>query len=120
MTDILKTLSVDVDCDQCGDCTVGANVIAESQHMLTEGCPGSSYECPPTLFATLLPPAALESLKKAWSDLEGAARDPVRQITINEGSHVSTRRNDKLDPRTIARWEDDGGYIPTGARTAPC
>lgn len=120
MTDILKTLSVDVHCDQCGDFSVGADVIAESQRMLADGCPGSPYECPATLFAALLPRSALESLEKAWSDLEGAARSHVQQIRIEEGSHVSIHSNDKLDPRTIGRWEDDGGYIPGGARSAPC
>ena len=120
MADILKALSVDVHCDQCGDFTVGADVIAESQRMLAEGCPGSSYECPPALFATLLPRDALESFEKAWSDLEDAAPSPVRQIAIEEPPHISTRPNDKVDPRIIDRWEDDGGYIPAEARSARC
>ena len=98
MTDILKALSVDVHCDQCGDFDIGADVIAESQRLLAEGCPGSPHECPPQLFARLLPLPALESLRRAWNALESATHTPVRQIA--------------LDPRTLARWEDDGGYIP--------
>lgn len=31
-------------------------------------------------------------------------------------SRVSVRLNEKLEPRTISRWEDDGGYIPTVPR----
>ncbi len=34
MTDILKSLSVDIHCHQCGDFTLGADVIAESQSHL--------------------------------------------------------------------------------------
>ncbi|HEU5073142.1 MAG TPA: hypothetical protein VFU02_03200 [Polyangiaceae bacterium] len=119
MTDILKNLAVDVHCDQCGDFTVGADVIADSQRMLADGCPGSSHECPPTLLATLLPQAALQSLEKAWRDLESAARRPVRQITIEESSQIPTRPADQVDPRIISRWEDDGGYVPTPVRSAP-
>lgn len=115
MTDILKTLAVDVHCDQCGDFTVGADVVAESQRLLAEGCPGSAHECPPTLLATLLPQAALESLESAWSALEGAARSPVERVTIEESPHVSTRLAGPLEPRT--RWEDDGGSVSIGPRS---
>ncbi len=115
MVDILKVLTVDVHCDQCGDFNIGADVVAESQRLLAEGCPGSPYECPPELFATLLPESALESLQTAWNELESAARGRVRQISLDDSPRVATRPNDKLDPRTIARWEDDGGYIPTKA-----
>lgn len=41
MVDILRTLAVEVHCDQCGDFEIGADVIAESQRMLAEGCLGS-------------------------------------------------------------------------------
>lgn len=120
MTDVLKTLTVDVHCDQCGDFTVGADVIAESQRILAGGCPGSSYECPPSLFATLLPRQALESFERAWSDLERTARSPVQQITIEDLPHVLIRPDGQLDPRAIARWEDDGGHVPAGKRRTPC
>lgn len=43
MTDILKHLAVDVHFDECGDFTVGADVIAESQRLLAEGCPGDPH-----------------------------------------------------------------------------
>jgi hypothetical protein len=111
VTDILKTVSVDVHCDRCGDFTVGADVIAESQRLLAEGCPGSSYECPPSLLATLLPQSVLESLESAWSELQRATRSPVRQLSFDDSPRVASA-NDRLDPRSISRWEDDGGYIP--------
>lgn len=119
MTNILETLSVNVHCDQCGDFSIGANLIAESQRMLAEGCPGSSHECPPTLFATLLPRSTLEALEKAWNDLERAVRSPVRQVTIEEPCQVSTPGDGTLDSHTISRWEDDGGYVPP-PQSAPC
>ncbi len=118
MTDLLKHLVLDVHCDQCGDFNIGADVIAESQRLLAEGCPGSPYECPPELFATLLPQSALESLQAAWDALESATRDPVRQISLDDSPRDAPRTKDKLDPRTIARWEDDSGYVPAKAWSA--
>ena len=117
MTDILKSVSVDVHCDQCGDFTVGADVIAESQRLLAAGCPGSSFECPPTLFATLLPEAVLESFERAWVELESAARSPVRRIEVGEASSVSVHTGSETEQRAISRWEDDGGYVPTPQRS---
>ena len=111
MTDILKSVSVDVHCDQCGDFTVGADVIAESQLLLAAGCPGSSFECPPTLFATLLPQSVLESFERAWVELEGAARSPVRRVEMGEASSVRMDAGSEPEQRAIARWEDDGGYV---------
>lgn len=73
MTDILKDLNLDVHCDRCGEFTVAADVISESQHMLERGCPGSPYECPAQLFATLVDKSALESLAKAWQDVQKSA-----------------------------------------------
>jgi hypothetical protein len=114
--DILKALSVDVHCDQCGDFSIGADVIAESQRLLAEGCPGSPHECPPQLFGTLLPQSALESLRRAWDALEHATNGPVRQISLDDAPRVASRPKDALDPRTLARWEDDGGYIPNARK----
>lgn len=105
MIDILKHISVDVHCDQCGDFTIGADVIAESQRLLARGCPGSPYECPPDLFASLLDPSALEALEKAWVDLESAIQAPVRQVRLRDASRVgsgvstTTRTEDRSDLR---------------------
>lgn len=118
MTDIMKRVVVDVHCDQCSDYTVGADVIAESQRLLADGCPGSPYECPPMLFARLLPYSALESLERAWSALESAARDSVRKIAFDGSLRVVLRPGDELDALTISRWEDDGGYVPRAQRSA--
>lgn len=121
MVDILKALSVEVHCDQCGDFNIGAEVIAESQRLLAGGCPGSPYECPPQWFASLLPQPALESLQRAWKALQSATRSPVRQVSLDEALRVTPRPDHKLDPRALPRWEDDGGFIPTkaGALDAP-
>lgn len=118
MVDILKALTVDVHCDQCGDFNLRGDVIAESQRLLAEGCPGSPHECPPELYATLLPQSALESLRRAWDALESGTRRPVRQISLAGLSRGAPPPNDALESRTIARWEDDGGYVPTEAWSA--
>lgn len=118
MTDLLKHVAVEVHCDQCGDFTVRADVIAESQRLLAQGCPGSSYECPPTLFATLLEPSAIDALQRAWSALESTVGSPVREVSADAlRIFVSP---DKQDPRAVLRWEDDGGYIPSTPRGAQC
>ncbi len=113
MTDILKALSVDVHCDQCGDFNLGADTIAESQRLLAEGCPGSPHECPPALFATLLPQAALQSLQRAWSALESATQSPIRQLSLEGSPRLALHSIDNLEARAIARWEDDGGCVPS-------
>ncbi len=112
MTEILKHLSVDVHCDQCGDFSVGADVIEQSQRLLREGCPGSAYECPPQWFATLLEPSALATLERAWTDVMRAPRGPVRQVSIDDGLQVAVRVEVDLNSPAVARWEDDGGYVP--------
>ena len=103
VTDLLKDLYVDVHCDQCGDFAVRADVIAESQRLLADGCPGSAFECPPELFATLLEPAAVESLRNAGGSAERAALSLSRDVPINDGVRISVRPASRLDPAAIAR-----------------
>ncbi len=93
MTAVLKDIQVDVACNRCGEFSVSAEVIAESQRLLALGCPGSHYECPPELLAGLLGSAELELLQKARSD------------------PAETRA------AAVMRWEDDGGYVPAHANT---
>ncbi len=119
MTDILRTFSVDIACDQCGDFSVGLDLIAESQRLLASGCPGSPHECPPALLASLLPKSALESFERAFRDLERAARDPVRAISVEGPSPTATPLGYGVDSRALARWEDDGGLIPAPPPRVP-
>lgn len=92
MKDRLSDVLVDVSCHQCGDFTVAADVIAESQRLLESGCPGSPYECPAVLYASLLDPAALDALRAAWSDLGRSARASGRRVTICDALCVSVRQ----------------------------
>lgn len=89
MTDTLKQIAVNVHCDGCGDFTVGADVIAESQRLLAQGCPGSPHECPPQLLATLLDPSALEWLEQARSTLEDAAVRAARCASVDADLHLA-------------------------------
>ena len=91
MTDILKHCYVDVHCGQCGEFAVRADVIAESQRLLARGCPGSTYECPPALLATLLEPTALASLERAWSALEGGAHAPAEHVQLGDSLRIHER-----------------------------
>lgn len=91
MTDILDHLDVHVRCSQCGEYTVSAAVIAESQRLLEEGCPGSPHECPPQLIATLAEPEALESLSRAWHEVEGSVQRRADSVRMSE--HVCLEFN---------------------------
>ena len=109
MSDILKHLDVNVHCEQCGDFSVRADVIAESQRLLAEGCPGSVYECPPQLLATLLSSSGLKSLQRAWDDLQRSTQASIGQVTFTDCPRVDVTPGGELDPHAVARWEDDGG-----------
>lgn len=110
MSDILKHLLVDVHCGHCGDFTVRADIIAESQRMLAEGCPGSRYECPPQAFAPLLDPAALASLEKAWAELEATSGERTRRMALDEPLHLAV---DSAEPGDRG---DGGGDTPRAQR----
>ncbi len=120
MNDILKRFYVDVRCDQCGDFTVGADVVAESQRLLADGCPGSEFECPPELLANLLEPTYLESLKRDGSSPGRANEIVVRQVSRGHALRVAVRPMPMPDTRNLSRWEDDGGSIPMPPRNHSC
>src|SRR5690606_41180898 len=120
VNDVLRQIDVNVHCDSCGDFTVGADVVAESQHLLAAGCPGSTHECPPQLLASLLDPSAVESLLQASSEPEVAARVPIQQSSTSKAVRVVVRPNDKLDAQAIPRWEADGGAVPRTQQGSPC
>ena len=107
MIDIVDTPSVDVQGDDRGGLIAGVGDIADipREHLSK-------------LRSTLLPQPAVEALESARSGLEEAARSRVGRIKAEAPVHVSGRSKD-TDPRNIARWEDDGGYTPTGARRTP-
>lgn len=99
MNDTLKHFYVDVRCDQCGDFTVGADVVAESQRLLAEGCSGSGFECPPELLAELLEPTFLRSLERAGSDPERAEEIAVFEAPRRHAQRVVVRPIDALRER---------------------
>lgn len=82
MADILDNVDVHVRCERCGDYVISARVIADSQKLTAEGCPGSLYECPAGHFATLLDGGALASLKRAWHDLERSAQMETHEVSV--------------------------------------
>ncbi len=108
MTDLLKRISVEVHCDQCGNFILGADVIAQSQQLLATGCPGSTHECPPSQLANLLPQSALTRLESAWHDLEEGSPSTVK-LSINTPP-PRTHADDKNSCGCVDRWEDDGGH----------
>lgn len=81
--DLLEIIEVHVRCTQCAAFyTLPASVVAESQRLLECGCPGSDYECPARLFATLLDPDALRALGDAWSTVVESARGRGEQLAL--------------------------------------
>lgn len=120
MSDILRRFYVDVRCDQCGDFTVGADVVAESQRLLADGCPGSGFECPPELLANLLEPAHLESLERTGRGSGPGNEIVVRQVSRGHVLRVPVRPVPEPDARNLSRWEDDGGYVSSAPRSDSC
>lgn len=45
--------------------------------------------------------------------LQSTTRNPLRPLPRDPSLRVPPRPNPELDPRTLARWEDDGGYVPS-------
>jgi hypothetical protein len=90
---VLQNISVNVHCALCGDFSLGADVIAESQRLLRSGCPGSTHECPPELFASLLDASALAQIEQRWAALQAEV-----EAEVGKEKHLS-------------RWEDDGGAL---------
>lgn len=115
MTDILKHLDVRVRCGQCGNYTISAAVVAESQHLLEEGCPGSPHECPPQLFATLVDPAALQALKDAWREVEASVRRRAEELLIRDRLQVEMT----VEAAIAAAAAPAAGAPSTGVHSAP-
>lgn len=91
MTDILDNIAVHVDCHQCEQSfDLSAAVIAESHSLLDEGCPGTDYECPASLFASLVDRDALRQLADAWRQIERSVRDSVGAVSLQ--AHPSLER----------------------------
>jgi hypothetical protein len=59
-----------------------------------------------------------ELLQRAWSALEPRTRSPVRQHSLSDSLHLAAGPTERLESRVIARWEDDGGYVPAEAGQA--
>ncbi len=88
MTNILKELDVNVRCAHCGEFTISADTIADSQRLLEHGCPGSPSECPAQLFSTLVDRSALEELATAWKNVEKSARAHNGRLVL-EKPHIN-------------------------------
>lgn len=115
MADILQQVEVEVRCVQCDESyRMPAALIAESQRMVREGCPGTSpHECAPAFYASLLEPVALEALVRAWERLQRSARARGDHAVLRERPRVGVTLPLARDTDALARWEDDGGAIGT-------
>lgn len=83
MRSILDSIDVHVDCAHCDiSFDISAAVVAESQELLEGGCPGSDYECPATLFATLVDRQALLRLGEAWRDIERSVHEAIGTVSL--------------------------------------
>ena len=117
MSDTPSDFYVDLRCDQCGDFTIGADVVAESQRLLAGGCSGSKFECPPELLH-LLEPTHLESLERTGSGPGRANEIVVRQVARGYAPRVAA--HPVPDTRNLSRWEGDGGNPPIFPRSDSC
>lgn len=119
MADILDNIDIHVDCAQCDVAYhIPASTVAESQRLIEEGCPGSEYECPASLFATLVDPADLRALAGAWRRVERSVRGRAQGLLLTARPAVSDRAVVQRDP-ALARWEDDGGAMHRSREDTP-
>lgn len=111
MTDILQEIDVHLDCHYCGhEVDVPLAVVAESQALLADGCPGSAHECAPSFFARLADTRAVRELVEAWRALETSAAALADGVGVMGRVRVSKSVSGE-EAEALARWVDDGGAI---------
>jgi hypothetical protein len=106
--DLLDHVQVTVQCNSCDDSyAVPASAVRESQHVLAEGCTGtSSYECEASFYATLIDHDAIESLERVWTDFcRSATAHGATRVAFDTDPPVTG----DLDGRALQRWENEGG-----------
>jgi hypothetical protein len=114
--DLLEHVHVKVPCNVCDESyTVPASVVRTSQHLLAEGCSGTSrYECDAAFYATLIDHDAIESLEHVWADFcRSAATHGGLGVSVDTSADHD-RRDDRdrrvdLDRRALEQWETEGG-----------
>lgn len=107
--DILEHIDVHVRSGARGDFTISAATVAESQRSLDQGCPPSSHGRSTELYATLIEPAALDSLVRAWRELERSARRGAASLLIRHRPQIEIACDQNSEQVAQARWDDDGG-----------
>lgn len=94
MSDILKQIDVVVRCERCGEFSTSADVIAESQRLLSGGCPGSPHECAAEIYATLLDPHKLRALSRAWNEVKRDAQRRATDLQIRSRLCIEVAKSD--------------------------
>ena len=114
MTDILDNIDIHVDCHQCdASFDIAAGVVAQSHEMLEDGCPGTDYECPASLFATLVDREALRRLADAWRAIEQSVRDSVGAVSLRAHPTIEQLLAAAQTPGDDRDALDSGGSDPT-------
>jgi hypothetical protein len=108
--DLLSAIEIEVACNICNATyTVPASIVRESQRLLAEGCTGESlYECDASFLATLVEPAAIADLERAWASFQqnATAHGGMRVAVV---ANAASPRARDLDARAVQRWENEGG-----------
>ena len=105
--DILDHVYLVAHCEDCKEATeVSARIARNAETMLHEGCPvQNERNCPERYYASLIDPAALDELARAWAHVEASARSRGSDVLLRSEPSApratverSTSR-DKPDPR---------------------
>jgi len=103
MSEILENVGVHVVCEHCDtEFETSADVVAKSQQLLDEGCPGESHECPARLFANFVDRKALRDLADAWQRVRDSVHAPAVDLDLASPPTVEGR----LDPE-LSQTEDE-------------
>lgn len=101
MPDIFDKITIQVDCAQCDQLfDISAAVVAESHELLEESCPGTDYECPASLFATLVDRQALRHLASAWREIEQSVQKSVGAVRLE--AHPTLERLLEISDRNAS------------------
>lgn len=116
MSEILENVEVHVVCEHCDtEFETSADVVARSQRLLEDGCPGESHECPARLFANFVDRAALRDLADAWQRVRDSVHAPAVDLELASRPTVEQT----LDPGPSQTEDDPEATDDSNASFAP-
>jgi hypothetical protein len=120
VSEILENIRVRVVCEDCEtEFETSADVVAESQELLGEGCPGDFHECPARWFANFVDREALQDFAEAWQRVRDSVHAPAVDLELASRPTVEGHLNaEPSQPEEGAEATDDANasFSPSPGR----